>query len=152
MKFSKNREGNLISETHRECTNKECKKIFRKTSKTVTLCPKCNSNRVKSNDPSRRMLSRIKSRAKTKNMECNIELKDIIIPEFCPILGLKLECFSGRSGGENNSPSLDRIDSNKGYIKGNIRVISHLANVMKNNASIEELQLFAKWINNEFPG
>jgi hypothetical protein len=48
------------------------------------------------------------------------------------------------------SPSLDRIDNNKGYIKGNVEVISWKANIMKSNASPEELVEFAKAILEKF--
>ena len=51
-----NREGYKISETERECTN--CGTMFLKTSKTVTLCNKCNSERVKCTDPRSKMLQR----------------------------------------------------------------------------------------------
>lgn len=147
-----NREGNLVSKTHRECSNKNCKSIFAITSKTVTLCPKCNSNRVKCTDPRSKMLMRAKSRAKVKNITFNLTIEDIQIPSYCPILGIKLNCHKGASGGRKNSPALDRINPQLGYVKGNIRVISHLANMMKSHASEEEMVLFAKWVNKEFPG
>jgi hypothetical protein len=73
----------------------------------------------------------------------NIEISDVFIPEYCPYLGIKLstninDCFSP------NYFTIDRIDSSKGYIKGNIQVISRLANTMKNNATIEELITFSE--------
>jgi hypothetical protein len=149
--LQKNREGNLTSTTHRECSNKICNNIFKITSKTVTLCPKCNSERVKSTNPIMKMLQRAKTRSKTKNHEFNLEFNDIIVPEYCPILNIKLEYHSGKAGGKKNSPSLDRIDNTKGYVKENVIVISQLANCMKSSASCEELKEFAKWINKEFP-
>ena len=144
--MKKNREGYLVSKTERECT--KCGNIFSKTSKTVTLCNSCNSERVKSMSPESRMLQRAKNRAKSKNLEFTIKLEDIIIPEYCPILNIKLEIKKGQSGGSNKSPALDRIIPEKGYIKENIRVISHLANMMKSCATQEELITFAKWILN----
>lgn len=142
----KNREGNLVSETHRQCTNSECKIIFKKTSKTVTLCNKCNSNRVKCTDPRSKILNGAKNRAKSKNIDFNLNINDIIIPEYCPILGMRLKRHTGKPGGKKDSPSIDRINPNKGYIKDNIRIISHLANMMKSHATKAELLTFANWI------
>lgn len=145
----KNREGYLISETERECT--KCGKIFPKTSKTVTLCNKCNSERVKCTSPESKMFQRAKGRAKLKGLEFTLKLEDIIIPKYCPILGIELVCKSGTSGGQKNSPALDRINSNGGYTKDNVQVISHLANMMKSHATDEELMIFAKWVIKSIP-
>jgi predicted nucleic acid-binding Zn-ribbon protein len=144
-----NREGYKISETERECTN--CGTMFLKTSKTVTLCNKCNSERVKCTDPEVKMLRRAKSRAKLKDLEFDLTVKDIVIPKYCPILGIELICKSGISGGQKNSPALDRKDSKRGYTKDNIQVISHLANMMKSHATEEELITFANWIITSLP-
>ena len=73
-------------------------------------------------------------------------LEDIVIPESCPILRIPIIYHSGSSGGKINSPALDRIDNSKGYIKGNVLVISHLANMMKSCANEEQLILFAQWV------
>lgn len=144
-----NREGYKISETERECTN--CGTMFLKTSKTVALCNKCNSERVKCTDPEVKMLQRAKNRAKLKGLEFDLTVKDIIIPKLCPVLGIELVCKSGISGGQKNSPALDRKDSKKGYTKDNIQVISHLANMMKSHATEKELITFANWIINSLP-
>lgn len=144
VQMQRNREGFLVGELERECTN--CGKIFKKTSKTVTLCNECNSNRVKASSTEYKMLARAKNRSKINGLEFNIDLEDIVVPEFCPILGLKLDEFKGKSGGRPNSPALDRIDNSKGYVKGNVMVISHLANQMKASANAEQLLSFANWV------
>jgi hypothetical protein len=92
-------------------------------------------------NPLSAMLSRAKSRAKLKGREFDISVEDLSIPEFCPLLGIPL--FVGTKGQYINAPSIDRIDSTKGYIKGNVWVISSLANTMKNQASIDQLKAFA---------
>lgn len=139
-----NREGYYVADTERECTN--CGKIFKKTSKTVTLCNSCNSERVKSNKIEWKMHQRAKQRAKISNREFTLSVEDIVIPDICPILGIPLEVKKGRSGGKINSPALDRIDNSKGYTKENIQVISHLANMMKSQANKDQLIQFANWI------
>lgn len=98
--------------------------------------------RIKS--PEKVLLTGARTRAKRKKLEFNIDAKDVIVPELCPILGIKLEIGDKRV--QESSPTIDRIDNSKGYIKGNVQVISYKANTMKSNANPEELVLFAKWI------
>lgn len=94
------------------------------------------------NNPEKSMLKQVKARAKKKGIEFNLTLEDIIIPELCPLLEIPI--IRGSKDGYRQSASLDRIDPNKGYIKGNVRVISMRANVMKNDATKEELMAFFK--------
>ncbi len=146
--MERNREGYLVSNTHRECT--KCGTVFEITSK-MTLCKKCNSERVKSLRPEWKMHQRAKMRAKENGREFNLEVSDIVIPDVCPVLGISLNMNSGKSGAYRNSPSLDRIDNSKGYTKDNIQVISQLANAMKCHATNEELHKFAQWILSNVP-
>jgi hypothetical protein len=69
-------------------------------------------------------------------------MDDLDIPEYCPVLGCKLKLGYGKK--LYSSPSIDRIDNSKGYIKGNVRVISHRANQLKSNMSVEEARLVLK--------
>ena len=98
-----------------------------------SVCKKCRqpaSRKHHANTPrEKRLWNAAKSRAARKGREFNIELSDIVIPAVCPVLGTSMV-----------GPSLDRIDSNKGYVKGNVRVISKRANTLKNNATIKELE------------
>lgn len=86
------------------------------------------------------MLKRAKIRAAQKGLDFNIDSSDIIIPEVCPMLGIKLEFGFNKQGGNYNSPSLDRIIPELGYTKGNVMVISKRANMIKTDASFEEIE------------
>lgn len=88
------------------------------------------------------MLYAAKKRAIANNLEFNLEKEDIILPTHCPILGTEL--VKGDKEDYSMTYSLDRIDNSKGYIKGNVQVISMLANSMKNSATIEQLEAFSK--------
>lgn len=66
-----------------------------------------------------------------------------IKPERCPVFDVP---FVERGVGFSNwSPSIDKIDPRKGYVKGNIQIISMLANCMKRNATPAQLRQFARW-------
>lgn len=94
--------------------------------------------------PIKKMVTKAKQKAREKGIEFNIDVEDIIVPEFCPLLGIPLEFGAGKGSNHNpNLVSLDRIDPTKGYIKGNVQVLSLLANKMKHNASQEQLITFA---------
>lgn len=103
--------------------------------------------------PDRGLYRAAKARAKKREMEFDIEFEDIVIPDKCPILGIPIICnISSGRGGKMNSASLDRIDNTKGYVKGNVQVISHKANSMKFTATPEELLMFADWIYKTYKG
>lgn len=94
------------------------------------------------------MLSAARHRAKKLGLEFNLDISDIVIPQFCPITGLELGT-SNQKGGEPNSPTLDRIDNTKGYIKGNISVISKRANSAKSNMTLDQIERLIKYMKGE---
>ena len=96
-------------------------------------------------NPTRYILNNCRSRAKREGIEFNLSIDDIIIPEVCPYLKIPLTLILGEGKQESNI-SIDRIDPTKGYIKGNVQIISKKANTMKSNASKEELITFARSI------
>jgi len=89
------------------------------------------------------LLRLAKTSSKNNCREFNLTLDDIIIPDKCPILECEFNQLSTLY-----TYSIDRIDNTKGYVKGNIQIITRLANMMKNAASNEELILFSKNILN----
>lgn len=95
-------------------------------------------------NPDKILFKSARDRAAKYGHEFTIELADIVIPEYCPLLGIKLEPREGGQGPKDSSPSLDRIDNNLGYVKGNVWVISWLANKMKATATHEQLLTFAE--------
>ncbi len=96
------------------------------------------------NNPASYMLSATKHRAKSLNIKFNLTIDDIVIPKFCPVLGIKLRMGKGNT--VNSSPTVDRINSKKGYTKGNVAVISHLANSLKGFATAAQHRRIAAWM------
>ena len=95
--------------------------------------------------PHNLVLNTAKYRAKRDGLDFNIDLSDIVIPSHCPILGIPI--FRSENGRVcNNSPSLDRVLNDKGYIKGNVRVISNKANAMKRDHTLETLEKMIQYI------
>jgi hypothetical protein len=94
------------------------------------------------------LLNASKQRARNKNREHTITVEDIkaIYPTdgCCPIFGMKLEFNT--AGFRENSPSIDRIDSTKGYTPDNIQIISWKANRIKGYASIQELEMLLAYL------
>jgi len=91
-----------------------------------------------------------KFRAKKANSlrvgkEFTIEFGDIDFPTHCPILGIELNYFN-EEGYLDDSPSFDRIDPLKGYVKGNVAIISMRANRIKNNGTAEEHEKIAQFM------
>lgn len=146
-----------IPEKHKKCG--KCLKIkmfteFRKNKNSAFgysyFCRECDSQRIYSRDKRKILFNAAKKRAKDSNLDFNLDLDDILLPKYCPVLGIELKFNNIQAC--DNSYSIDRIDSSKGYIKNNIQIISFKANTIKNNASfadIEKLYFFMKQNNKE---
>lgn len=95
------------------------------------------------------LLSRLRSSAKKRKIPFDltlVDLNNLSFPVSCPILGIPL--YFNRDVMADNSYSLDRIDSTKGYTIENLMVISNRANRIKNNASNEELEKINEFYSN----
>lgn len=92
------------------------------------------------------LLTAAKRRSKYKNLEINIDddyIKSIWqLDNKCPIRNVKYTF--GIKSHSDNSPSIDRIDNNFGYVKGNVMIISTKANIIKLHYTIEELNFIIK--------
>lgn len=97
-------------------------------------------------DRKRNMVVRARCRCYTKKVEFNLTIDDIDIPDYCPVLGIKLDTENFGRGNQDYKPSIDRIDAKKGYIKGNICIISGRANRIKSDATIAELEAILKYM------
>ncbi len=87
-----------------------------------------------------------KKRAKDKQLDFTIDVSDIIIPQFCPLLLIPIVHTVGKGRRNDGSPSLDRLDNSLGYTPANIIVISWRANFLKSDASYQEMfQLMNSW-------
>lgn len=78
-------------------------------------------------------------------LEFDLKPSDIPIGKVCPVLGLTYK--RGVNGTPiDTSPTIDRIDNSKGYIKGNVVVVSYLANRIKSSANAEQLGKVYRWL------
>ena len=91
--------------------------------------------------------TRKRQNARQRGIEFSIVMSDIEWPLYCPILGLKLAWLE-EEGRQENSPSFDRFDPTKGYVKGNVYIISWRANRIKNDGSAEEHRKIADYLEN----
>jgi hypothetical protein len=80
-------------------------------------------------------------RAERDGLEFSIDVSSLVLPTHCPVLGLEL--FITGEGRTDHSPTLDRIDNKRGYIPGNVVVVSWRANRLKNDATLDEIRKLA---------
>lgn len=119
---------------HRDSAAKRIKK-WRATNRE-RVAESCRKYRV--SNPDKVMWADARHRSEQAGIPFDIEVSDINIPETCPILGISLHREAGRGGGPN-SPSIDRLIPELGYVKGNVAVISQSANSMKYDYTLEQL-------------
>ena len=81
--------------------------------------------------------------------ELKVEDYNNIMRTHCPLLEMELsyKSYEGKVC-PSNYATLDKIDPSKGYVCGNIQILSYRANTLKNSATIDELKTIIKnWEN-----
>ena len=137
-----------------KCLKYKSENHFHKSTKN--RCKECISKYARDrmhNDPVKyklkAMIKGARRRAKLQKVPFDID-GDWLVTQFghlthCPATGVKFEWTANRVKSKN-SPTLDKFIPEKGYVKGNVHVISARANSMKSNASTDTLIMFAQWI------
>ncbi len=148
--------GCLFHKEHRERTEpqtcRHCGGISTRKTQTTGLytcvCDTCaNKQGNWSRDLANQILVSARGRARRNNLPFNLEIEDIIIPTHCPVLGIEL----GRNNVKyrDNSPSLDKLIPDLGYVKGNVAVISWRANRFKSDGTLDEIRRIADWMESQ---
>lgn len=91
-----------------------------------------------------------KKRAKRKRISYDIDI-DYLLSLFskqngkCAMSNKSMTWITGNGRHSNYSNiSIDRIDSNLGYTKGNVQLVCYIVNLMKNKLTTEELKFWCK--------
>ena len=84
-----------------------------------------------------RMLASAKKRAKVAGLEFSLTTDDVLWPILfgkCQATGLPFDLSRSRGGHRAHpfAPSIDRVDSSKGYTKNNVQIVCNIHNVAKN--------------------
>ncbi len=93
------------------------------------------------------LLYEAKRRAKRKGIEFTITVDDVNLPSMCPVLGIPL--IFGTSKIRDTSPTLDRTDNSRGYVPGNVKIISWRANTLKSSGTLDEHQKIVDYMRRE---
>lgn len=120
------------------------KEYREKNKHLISKKDRARRQKLRKENPTLNLFRETKKRAKINNIDFNITEEDIIIPTHCPILGIKLAFAKDKA--KENSPSLDRIIPEKGYVKGNCCIISKKANRMKQDNTPETLRAILAYI------
>lgn len=121
-------------------------KRLRKQSRLYSRKNKKKLRASKLADPRKFLLCYAKYRAKKQGLAFRLTVNDIVVPVVCPVLGIPLVIGRGIGGAIDASPTIDRRIPEKGYVPENITVMSKRANVIKNNATVQEIRKLLAWM------
>lgn len=100
--------------------------------------------------PGKMLVTLAKQRAKKEGVPFAISDKDIKLVNKCPVLGIEIKY--GLTKCSNNSPTIDKFIPSKGYVPGNVELISMKANRLKSDATIKEIGNIYRWLKRKLAG
>jgi hypothetical protein len=136
---------------------------FRRYGETWVKIPRMVAQQWKINNPKRRddanhhwkvnnrarhLLNQCRGSAKKRKQECTITvdaIEEMLVPMVCAVTGLPLTWEYGGDSAHNPwMPSIDRLDSSKGYVPGNVRAVCWAFNQMRGDFNDEVVMTLAK--------
>lgn len=116
-----------------------------------TILAKLKKQRTGKEGYLKTMLRSAKSRAKENNLEFNIDFQYLqsIATDYCPVDGLPFDWDRQLEIDKSlplATPSLDRVDSSQGYVKGNVKIIGWKWNAKKSNMNLDDLLLLVEYV------
>lgn len=139
---------------NKRCPRCEQHKLVTEFYKTGPYCKECyqsykQNNRLSNFDVLvREKLYRKKAYARKNGIPFDLVHEDMQWPVLCPVLGMELDYYNGTV---DASPNLDRINPTFGYVKGNVIVVSSLANRIKSNATVDQIERVAAFYRQLIP-
>ena len=133
--------GELLVSKSKQC--RSCARAYQQKRRDSGLDKSTEYGRAwRERSPEKYLYSKAKSGATRRGIPFELELSDINIPERCPVFGWIFEM----NGDKDKAPSVDRIDSSRGYTKDNIQIISWRANDLKSDGTLEELEKLVEFL------
>ena len=108
------------------------------------LAQRARKRNYRHQNPEGALLHDTRRRAKSKGLVCTLTKDNLPrMGTHCPILGTAFArgIEAWRAG---TSPALDRIDNTKGYTPDNVWFISHRANRLKGDGTLEEFEALVR--------
>jgi hypothetical protein len=143
-------------------TGKPCRRGHISNRRTSNyICIQCASeiynksdrNNYRFGDTFYRQFCQRQQAAKQKDILFTISFEEIEQPEYCPVLGIKLNYgWSGLNRRDDAKATIDKVIPELGYVSGNVFVISWRANKLKSNMTLDELQKIMNYIKDKTNG
>ena len=105
------------------------------------------SKNWRARNPTVWLLGNARRRAKSLGLDFSLERSDLTLVDVCPITGLTLSYTNAKLS--DNSATVDRVDTTKGYVPGNVRIISNRANWRKSDFTLEEIERLYRYSRGE---
>lgn len=144
----------ILDHEFKQCSVCHLELPLRKFNVGSSRCISCVSEKAKQNrlnNPAKTAWERARARAKKNGTEFTITPEDVaaVWTNTCPIYQMPLVTNQGKPDG--NSHSIDRINNDKGYIPGNIAIVSMRFNSEKRNLSPELLRRMLAYMESQLP-
>lgn len=122
------------------------KEYHKKNRADILQSMKQRYHNKKKNEPWRLLCEATAARARKRKIPFNLDVQYVesIWADKCPVFGISMGVGKGKP--HDISPSIDRIVPALGYVKGNVKIISYKANVIKNSGSAAEHRQIAEYI------